>query len=65
MICYKDMTFCNRFGNDCKNSNCNRAFTEEEAQSAKDWWGGPDYPISLSDLKTDRCNMGSPEKCQS
>lgn len=47
MICYRDMTFC--CSKNCKN-NCGRKLSEEIKQGAKKWWGGKDYPISMSEF---------------
>ncbi len=51
MMCYKDKTFC---GSDCTNTRCYRHFGENEASSARRWWGKPNPPVAYSDY-SDTC----------
>ena len=48
MLCYRDMTFCIH-GNGCT-CHPNRRLTDEVRNQARDWWGGDDAPIAMSDL---------------
>ena len=44
MISFKDMTFCKE--KDCARfTECPRAFTDEQREAAKQWWGGDDAPV--------------------
>lgn len=46
MLCYKDMTFCDR--SDCKNFGpCPRSLTGDVEQDAAAWWGDWDAPIAV------------------
>lgn len=50
MICYRDMTFCS---SDCKNTSCSRNLTPDVTARARQWWGGDDTPIAVSDFSDD------------
>jgi len=46
MMCYRDRTYC-QFWGDCKNGGeCSRALTSEVKQDAIKWWGNNDAPIA-------------------
>ena len=46
MISFKDMTFCSY--SDCARfTECPRAFTDEQLEAAKQWWGGDDAPVAF------------------
>jgi hypothetical protein len=56
MMTYKDMTFCSQSTEGkCINRTCFKFFTEEDARNATRWWGSDDYPLAMSDLKSDKC----------
>lgn len=52
MMCYRDRTYCSA-GEDCVCSQ-DRKLTEEVKRAAREWWGGDDPPIAMSDLCGDR-----------
>lgn len=45
MICYMDRTWC--ASPNCQNK-CGRKMTDEDHERALAWWGGADYPVSMS-----------------
>ena len=61
MICFRDMTFC---GSDCTNTYCRRHFSEQVVFAAREWWGGDDAPIALSDFSQDCDEYCAPIKAQ-
>jgi hypothetical protein len=65
MICYLDRAFCAwslRGGGaqQCVNSECSRALTDEHRAASEKWWGGPGAPISTMDFKRDDCGYTPP-----
>lgn len=57
MISYKDRAWCSRYlFCECINVNCERAFTRQDKDKAIEWWGDENFPLSFSDLYTDKCN---------
>ncbi len=52
-MCFRDRTYCSQLK--CTNAECSRRFTQEDHTVATEWWGGEDYPVALSDFKTDTC----------
>ena len=46
MMCYKDMTFC-QFADCAYFDECPKAFTDLVKDAATEWWGSPDFPVSL------------------
>lgn len=64
MMCYRDMTFCSAFtdGN-CVNNQCRRAFTAQEQQMAKRWWGNDgEAPVAFSDFMSGCDQVRQPQK---
>ena len=56
IMTYGDRTFCSHaVEGKCSNKVCSRFFSEEDHQSAVRWWGSIMYPLSISDMKTDKC----------
>lgn len=47
MIGYRDMTFCVA---ECENHSCHRQITDEVKENGAKWWGGKDFPISVSNF---------------
>lgn len=61
MIGYKDRTFCSKV---CGNYKCHRNITDEVKRGGEAWWGGPDFPIAVSDFwKT--CDVYVPKEVDS
>ena len=56
MICYKDKVFCS---SEVEVHTCGREFTEEDAEKAKEWWGGDDYPVAWGDFCQARVELAS------
>lgn len=52
MMCYKDRTWCNQI---CDNTTCDRNVTEDVIKAATLWWGGEDFPLATTCMKTDDC----------
>lgn len=46
MIVFRDRSYC--FPKTCV-GKCGRQFTVDDHLAAVRWWGGEDYPLSLSD----------------
>ncbi len=48
-MCYLDKTFCS---SDCKNQHCNRFWTDELHEGARQWWKDlpGDAPVAFSDF---------------
>jgi len=58
MICFKDMTYCQQYRNNkCINHTCYRAFKVEDEIQAIMWWGGTNFSLSISDMKTEDCGF--------
>ena len=53
MLCYRDMSFCSAYPDRCKNDKCPRAFTNEERERARRWWGNDNVPVAFSDFSED------------
>lgn len=56
MMCYRDRTYC--ASPKCKNA-CGRQFTPQDHASAVKWWGGEDYPVSVSDFCDEEGNLNN------
>lgn len=56
MMCYKDKSYCVwAMRGICKNTSCERAFTQQDHAEAIAWWGSDQYPVMLADLQTKDC----------
>ena len=57
-LCFHDRTFCSAM---CLNHHCNRQFTDELHQQAREWWDhDPDNaPIAFSDF-SNHCESYQP-----
>jgi len=63
MMCYKDKSYCVwAMRGICKNTTCERAFTQKDHEEATAWWatfGSPggehNYPVMIADLQTPDC----------
>ena len=55
-MCFGDRTFCSS-SESCANEECYRRFREEDAVRAEKWWGGPDYPLAISDFESATCGF--------
>ena len=54
MMVYADRSFCSQ---KCANESCDRCVTKKVIERGTKWWGSPDFPIALSDYKTDTCGF--------
>lgn len=58
MLCYRDKSWCSSYLRlECVNHNCNRAFTEQDREYAKQWWGGSDFPLAVGEFKEEGCGF--------